>query len=315
MLGRVKLPARPPRSHDYLSLTDHVAVVSFTDAEGRSRRVRTRYKREGSGPPMLLVHGLMTTSYSWRFVIRALAERYDVIAPDLVGAGETEGPPDFVYSTYNMARFIRAFAAELTGEPVYLVGNSLGGLYSLASVLLPGGEAWARRFVLMHAPGYPSARMKVLHALLDAPLLGGPLGGLVSRVSHKTRRAFVAKNVHYHSDDMMSEEEVTEYGRIFETMQGARVFTRILRESLAPREHAELLARARERTDLPPTLLLFAREDVMVPPEFGPMFERDLAGSRLVWIDDASHFLQVDAPERTVREIFDFDAESATLTA
>ena len=310
----MKLPTRPPREHDYLSLADHFATVTFTDAEGHARRVRTRYKREGSGSPMLLVHGLMTTSYSWRFVLRALAERYDVIAPDLVGAGETDGPPDMVYSTHNVARFIRAFAEQLTGEPVYLVGNSLGGLYSLASVLLPGGRAWARRFVLMHAPGYPSARTKALHALLGAPLLGGALGGLVSRVSHATRRTFVAKNVHYHAPEMMSEEEVDQYARIFESLEGARVFTRILRESLVPSEHAALIAQARAATDLPPTLLLFAREDVMVPPAFGPMFERDLAGSRLVWFDDASHFLQVDAPERTVREIFDFDRESATLS-
>lgn len=310
------LPPRPPRDHDWFEIPSARVDVSFTDEQGVERRVTTRYKRTGRGRPLVLVHGLMTTSYSFRFVHSALAARYDVIAPDLVGAGESDAPTDMVYSAHNVARFLRAFVATQTPEPVYLVGNSLGGLYSLTALLEEeASDTFARRFVLIHAPGYPFARTRLLHTLLDAPGIGRVLAEGVARVSHAARRPFVAKNVHYRDTSMMSEEEVREYGRIFETLDGARVFARILRESLDPDEHARILARAKGRDDLPPTLVLFAREDVMVPPSFGPLFARDLAGSRLVWVDDASHFVQVDAPERTVQEIFDFDAPSATVGA
>jgi pimeloyl-ACP methyl ester carboxylesterase len=106
----------------------------------------------------------------------------------------------------------------------------------------------------------------------------------------------------------MSLEEAEEYGRLFETAEGARVFVRILRESLDPREHAQVidLLRAHRAGGVAfpcPTLVLYAREDRMVPPEFGPRFAEDIPGAELRWIEDASHFLHVDAPERTVEEI------------
>src|SRR5690242_12878517 len=129
----------------------------------------------GEGPPLVLVHGLMTSSYSWRFVMAALAQHYRVFVPDLVGSGETDKPVDMVYSVANIARFLSAFVGEISEEPVYLVGNSLGGLYAVRAIL-DEGERLARRFVLMHSPGYPFVRTRALNALLGAPVLGAALG-------------------------------------------------------------------------------------------------------------------------------------------
>jgi pimeloyl-ACP methyl ester carboxylesterase len=202
---------------------------------------------------------------------------------------------------------------------VYLVGNSLGGLYSIRALLdaAAQGRHLARRFVLMHAPGYPSARTRALNVLLGAPVLGGGLASLVARVSHRWPTTFVAKNVHYLRNDMMSQEEAAEYGGLFATLDGARVFARILHESVDPREHAkiigELRARVAEGQSFPcPTKILYARKDVMVPAEFGPLYHADIPGSELVWMDDASHFLQVDAPERTIEQLVSFDADAAS---
>lgn len=252
--------------------------------------------------------------------VEPLARRYRVLVPDLIGAGATDKPLDFVYSVANVARFLGAYVRAVSSEPVYLVGNSLGGLYSVRALLDAGGAGGtplARRFVLMHAPGYPFMRTRALNALLGAPLLGSGLSSLVAHASHRWPRTFVAKNVHYLRKDMMSEEEAAEYGGLFATMDGARVFARILHESVDPREHArviaELRARVREGTAFPcPTRILYARKDVMVPASFGPLFHADIPGSELVWMDDASHFLQVDAPERTVEQILAFDQDAAS---
>ena len=308
------LPAKGPWPHPYYEVPDSFESVELVDELGGARRIRVRHKILGSGPPLVLVHGLMTSSYSWRYVMEPLARRYRVFVPDLVGSGSSEKPLDFVYSVANVARLLAAYVRKISSEPVYLVGNSLGGLTSVRAIL-DEGERLARRFVLMHAPGYPSARTRALGALLGAPLLGRGLMELVARVSHRWPRTFVAKNVHYLREDMMSEEEATEYGGLFATRAGARVFARILRESVDPVEHAgiiaELRARVRAGTPFPcPTKVLFAREDVMVPASFGPLYHADIPGSELVWMDDASHFLQVDAPERTVAEITSFDGEA-----
>ncbi|MBX3192027.1 MAG: alpha/beta hydrolase [Labilithrix sp.] len=304
------LPAKGPWPHPYYEIPDAFLDVSFVDAAGAARTVRVRHKVIGDGPPLVLVHGLMTSSYSWRYVYASLSKRYRVFAPDLVGAGETDKPVDLAYSVANVARFIDAYLGEIESGPVYLVGNSLGGLYGVATILRAPERV--RRFVLMHAPGYPFLRTRALHALLGAPGLGGPLASLVASVSRRWPRAFIAKNVHYLRKDMMSEEECAEYGGQFATEGGARVFARILEESLDPDEHAtiigELQRRKRAGEAFPcPVKVLYATKDVMVPASFGPRFHEDIPGSELVWMEDASHFLQVDAPERTVDQILSFD--------
>lgn len=294
--------------------------VSFTDSVGESRRICVRHKVTGDGPPMVLVHGLMTSSYSWRYVLESLGRRYRVYAPDLVGAGLSDKPLDLRYSVENVARFLVAYIRTVSKAPVYLVGNSLGGLYALRALMKDGGSvaqpSIARRFVLMHAPGYPLVRTRLLSSIFQAPALGPAVAELVARTAHRFPETFVAKNVHYSRPEMMSQEECAEYGRLFETLDGARVFAKILEESLDPEEHAaiigELEARAKHGPPLPCAVkILYARKDVMVPPSFGPRYHEDIPGSELVWMDDASHFLHVDAPERTVHEITSFDPTDA----
>ena len=307
------LPARGPWEHPYYAIEDAFLNVSFKDALGQDHRVCVRHKVTGDGPPIVLVHGLMTSSYSWRYVLAPLGRRYRVYAPDLVGAGLSDKPLDLYYSVENVARFLVAYVRTIAKKPVYLVGNSLGGLYSLRA-LMEDGPAIARRFVLMHAPGYPLVRTRLLSSIFHAPALGRGVAELVARTARRFPEAFVAKNVHYARSDMMSQEECAEYGRLFETLDGARVFAKILEESLDPVEHATIIAELKRRTaagrapPLPcPVKILYAKKDVMVPPAFGPRFHEDIPGSELVWIDDASHFLHVDAPERTVHEITSFD--------
>ena len=326
------LPATGPRPHPYYGIEDAFVNVSFKDELGELRRIGVRHKVTGDGPPMVLVHGLMTSSYSWRYVLAPLGRRYRVFAPDLVGAGLSDKPLDLRYSVDNIARFLASYVRTVSKEPVYLVGNSLGGLYSLRALMQDGparldprryegpqsrahedvGAPIARRFVLMHAPGYPLVRTRVLSSIFHAPALGPAVAEILARTAHRFPEAFVAKNVHYAHTDIMSQEECTEYGRLFETLEGARVFAKILEESLDPVEHAAIIAelrrRARSGPRIPcPVKVLYAKKDVMVPPEFGPRFHEDIPGSELVWMDDASHFLHVDAPERTVREIMSFD--------
>jgi pimeloyl-ACP methyl ester carboxylesterase len=308
------LPAKGPRPHPYYAIEDTFLNVTFTDHVGESRRIGVRHKVTGDGPPLVLVHGLMTSSYSWRYVLEALGRRYRVFAPDLVGAGLSDKPLDLRYSVENVARFLAAYVRAVAKVPVYLIGNSLGGLYALRALLTERDRTLARRFVLMHAPGYPLVRTRLLSTIFATPALGAATAELVARTAHRFPEQFVARNVHYARGDMMSLEECSEYGRLFETLEGARVFAKILAESLQPAEHARIIAMLRSQGLSCPTKILFARKDVMVPPSFGPRYHADIPGSELVWIDGASHFLQVDAPERTVHEIGSFDPAGVVST-
>jgi pimeloyl-ACP methyl ester carboxylesterase len=83
---------------------------------------------------------------------------------------------------------------------------------------------------------------------------------------------------------------------------------KIMRESLDPTEHARIIDELRRTPLKTPVLIIYAKKDVMVPPKMGALYHADMPGSKLVWMEDASHFLHIDAPERTVQHILDFDA-------
>src|ERR687885_41125 len=93
------------------------------------------YRIAGSGPPIVLVHGMVNSSRHWEAVALRLAERYTVIAPDLIGHGDSATPRGD-YSLGAHAAVIRDLLSALGIERATMVGHSLGGgsaLISLAS--------------------------------------------------------------------------------------------------------------------------------------------------------------------------------------
>ena len=136
------------------------------------------------------------------------------------------------------------------------------------------------------------------------------VSGRESLLLRRDPDGFAARNIHYHDRSIMSREEAAEYGAIFRDPARTELFIRILRESFDPAARRELETRLSDvrmgKGRLPPVRLLWAREDVLVPPEFGWRYQKLLPSAELVWFDGASQFLQVDDPGGTVREIMRF---------
>src|SRR4051794_9976708 len=87
---------------------------------------RVYYRRAGRGPPVVLIHGMVNSSRHWEGVARRLADRYTVIAPDLIGHGDSATPRGD-YSLGAHAAFIRDLLAVIGIERASIVGHSLGG--------------------------------------------------------------------------------------------------------------------------------------------------------------------------------------------
>src|SRR4051812_46859470 len=87
---------------------------------------RVAYRLEGSGPPIVLVHGITSSSATWERVVPALAEHHTVIAPDLLGHGQSAKPRgDYSLGAY--ASGLRDLLVALGHERATFVGHSLGG--------------------------------------------------------------------------------------------------------------------------------------------------------------------------------------------
>lgn len=138
---------------------------------------RMRYLRAGSGPPLILLHGLMGYSFSWRFVMPALAPLRTCFAPDLLGAGFSDRPK-IDHSMRATALRVVKFAENLGLDSFDLLGTSRGGAVALsaAAECLERGHPTTRSLILV-APVNPYSA----HGRWLAPFCGSRFGSTVAR--------------------------------------------------------------------------------------------------------------------------------------
>jgi pimeloyl-ACP methyl ester carboxylesterase len=114
---------------------------------------RMRYLRAGSGPPLILLHGLLAYSFSWRYTLPALAPYATVYALDLLGAGFSDRPRGIDHSMQATAGRVLQFVENLGLSSFDLLGTSRGGAVAMAvaaECMSPGGcKAQLRRLVLV----------------------------------------------------------------------------------------------------------------------------------------------------------------------
>ena len=143
--------------------------------------------------------------------------------------------------------------------------------------------------------------MRLLHGALAIPGVQAALARWVRRDPERWAHA----HVHYFDESLKSREEARQYGAPLSEPAGARAFVRYLAETLAPAEledfahRLEALHAAGEPFPLP-LLLVYAKQDPMVPPAVGRRLHRLLPDAELVWLDRSSHFCHVDSPDRVV---------------
>lgn len=261
--------------------------------------IEVAWRQHGSGPPLLLVHGLMTSSYSWRYVLEPLGEHFTLYAPDLPGSGASAKPRG-PYDPGTLAAWIGQFQREVGIRGCPVIGNSLGGYLSMRLALDdPGAMA---RLLNLHSPGIPELRLRALRVALSLPGVQAGFAAFVRRRPHR----WAHRNVHYFDETLKSREEARAYGDPLADPPGSRAFARILHETVDWRAMRDQLARLRALPEFPvPLLLLYARADPMVPPRVGPALQ-EASGGELRWLEQGSHFAHVDATDAFVREALGF---------
>ena len=139
-----------------------------------------RYLRSGSGPPLLLVHGLLGYSFSWRFTIPTLARHSTVFAIDLLGTGFSGRPPDLDCSFRASAQRLLQFMDKTGLASCDLLGTSHGGAVAMTAAALAPDRI--RRLILVDPVNPWSAHGKRLTAFLSSPLVAPLFLNLTPRV-------------------------------------------------------------------------------------------------------------------------------------
>jgi len=138
---------------------------------------RMRYLKAGFGPGLILLHGLMGYSFSWRYVMPALAPYATVYAPDLLGAGFSDRP-QIDHSMHATALRVLKFADNLGLTSFDLLGTSRGGAVAMAAAAECVDTGRLRRLVLV-CPVNPYSA----HGRWLAPFFGTPFGAAIFRAA------------------------------------------------------------------------------------------------------------------------------------
>ncbi len=258
----------------------------------------------GSGPVLLLLHGIGDSSQAWLPVLPALARTHTVIAPDLLGHGRSDKPrADYSVAAY--ANGMRDLLGVLDIDQVTVVGHSLGG--GVAMQFAYQFPERTERLVLVGAGGV-GQELNPLLRLVSAPLADQLLAvfrlpgvKLESRVVAELLR-LCGTDVGLDSVDLL---------RVVSALPDARsrsAFIRTLRGVVDWRgQVVTMLDRCYLAAGMP-TLLVWGRRDAVVPVDHGYRAHDAMTGSRLVVFEEAGHFPFRTDPERFVRVLTEFVA-------
>ncbi len=289
------LPARPRVAHRYFEGETQSVVVESAPFGPVATHVVSYGPRDA--PPLLLIHGLMTTSYSWRYMFDRLGDRFRLVVPDLPGCGRSAVPAaGRRYTIAALATFVGELQEALGIAGCPTVGNSLGGLVCLRAAL--DDPARFDRLVVIHAPAVAEPRVVALHVALRVP----GVAPVLARVVRHDPLRWAHRNVHYYDETLKSLEEAHEYGDPLASAAGAGAFVGYLRDALDPRMLRAFERELRQRRDSgagvgTPLMVVYARQDPTVPPKVGRRLQALVPEAEFHWLERTSHFVQVDAPD------------------
>ena len=257
--------------------------------------VRVRYVRAGSGPPVLLIHGLASSIYTWSEVLPALSREHEVVALDLPGFGGSDQPADLSGQAY--LGVVRQLLDRLQIARATIVGHSLGG--AVAVMLAAEHPERVERLALLAPAGFNFAPSE-LPGLLRAASWP-PVGALLERLPVRRALLRIGLRQVFFDAALVTEERVEEYWAPL-ARPGAVASLRALlasRAALADRFPA-LAAQVRA-----PTLLVWGRQDAWIPVAQAARFLAAIRGSRAVILEACGHMPQEEHPEQVVRLLRD----------
>ena len=278
--------------------------VSIHGHDVRYRRLGPTAPGTSSAQPIetvLLIHGLAGSSKTWDAVMPLLAERYDVIAPDLLGHGES-AKPSGDYSLGAFASGLRDFLAVLDVPRVTIIGHSFGG--GVAMQLAYQHPELLDRLVLVGSGGL-GREVSWLLRLLTLPGFEYvmPLGFPKPAVEVGTNVGRVLGRRGIRS------ERLGEMWRAYASLAGAPNRTAFVRTMRGVIEPGGQTVNASDRLYLAarvPTMLVWGDHDAIIPVSHAHAAHDAIEGSRLEIMEGMGHFQHVEDPERFTRVLTDF---------
>ncbi|MFA7265490.1 MAG: alpha/beta fold hydrolase [Candidatus Nanopelagicales bacterium] len=263
------------------------------------------YLKVGSGPALLLIHGIGSRHETWWPVIDELARTHTVIAPDLLGHGQS-GKPRADYSIGGYANGMRDLLTVLGIDRVTVVGHSLGG--GVAMQFAYQFPQRTERIVLVGTGGL-GAEVNPIIPLCTVPGSSLVLSGLVSR---PVRRVGLPLLNTLHKSGLPMTADLDQLGIVYNDLgsrDARKAFRHVLRAIVDWRGQIVTMNDRAYLTEFIPTLLIWGRDDTVIPVKHAYAAEERLPHAEIKVFNNAGHFPHADQPELFVQTLLHFLAE------
>jgi pimeloyl-ACP methyl ester carboxylesterase len=237
--------------------------------------MKIHYLEAGSGPALILLHGLGGDASNWSANISALSKSHRVVVPDQIGFGRSDKPL-INYRVGTLVDFLDGFMKELKIDRASLVGNSLGG-WTAAAFALAHPEK-VDRLILVDAAGYS------LDKNVDPKSLG--------LLNPSTREGILqVLSVVFYNKEMFANPALADQFFAHKVAAGdGYTIQRFIDSVVAGLDMLDNTATRIKQ----PTLIVWGRQDALVPLSVGERYHKDIAGSQLLVIDKCGHVPQLE---------------------
>ena len=252
-------------------------------------------EHDGSGEPVVLIHGFGGSSYSWRHLVPTLATRYEVVAPDLNGFGWTERPSEpEAYTLEGQPALVLGVLDALGIASAHVVGHSYGG--GLALWLAARHPERVRSLVLVDStlPTYSVARRKRVARF--RPFVSLALRSVLLR--HSFVRRGLMRSVA--DPELVTEELVEAYAERLRVEGAVDAYQGLTAPVSGPQPRVDL-AEIRQ-----PTLVVWGADDRLLDARVGEEAARMIPAARFLLLARCGHLPMEEQPEELARAVLDF---------
>ena len=284
-----------------------MVAASWEHAYVAANGVRFHYATQGSGPLVLLLHGFPEHWYSWRHQIGPLAEAgFRVVAPDLRGYNLSQKPRRG-YDIKTLTKDVHELIHALGEQEAVVVGHDWGGVIALQFPLDYPDDC--SRLVVMNAPAVRSWYWGPRNFPRNSYALFMQVPGLAERrgwqdIDATTERVFRGLAV---NKEAFSDADLATFAHALKQPGGLSNPMKYYRNLYWPdwwKTRGD-----REKRITCPTLFVWGREDPAVRPEFLEDSGKNVDDLRVVWVEEASHWVQQEQPAIVTAALIDFLAD------
>jgi pimeloyl-ACP methyl ester carboxylesterase len=298
-----KLLTRPAdvKWRDSLDFIYNPEYSWFTRVDG----VRIHYQEAGeeSAPPIILIHGFISSNLIWSHVLKPLADAgFRAIALDLPGYGYSDKPADAHYTIDEQARAVIGLMDQLGIEKALIAGASYGG--AVASIIALDYPERVNRLILVGAVTNDDAKRKLLLRISCLPLIGDVATPLFLGSRWILRKRM--QDMYRRMGRPINEKMVASRHHLLATSNTHRAMLRTARHWSANRiEREAFLIRQ-------PTLLVWGDDDDHIPIENALRMRDSIPNAKLIVFRNCGHLPPAEQPEKFVELVAEFGQQEAT---